>query len=148
MTRDYPLSTIKVKMIRRIRAELQLPENTKPSHRDSPIFAHSSSDPLYVHEHGRSVRTDTRKLWIWGKGKYRNNNSYVWKEVGPDSHQICIEFDGLMFIAEVSSVGKDLLSRSISGYPILKNLLIYLLDDANILPSMSKGNLQRVHCLT
>ena len=111
---------------------------TKPSHRDSPIFAHSSSDPLYVHEHGRSVRTDTRKLWIWGKGKYRNNNSYVWKEVGPDSHQICIEFDGLMFIAEVSSVGKDLLSRSISGYPILKNLLIYLLDDANILPKHVK----------
>jgi hypothetical protein len=111
---------------------------TKPSHRDSPICAHTSSDPLYVHEQGRSVRTDTRKLWVWGKGKYRNNNSYVWKEVGPDSHQICIEFDGLMFIAEVSSVGKELLSRNISGYPILKNLLIYLLDDADILPKHVK----------
>ena len=28
--------------------------------------------------------------------------------------QVCVEFDGMMFIVEVSSVGKELLSRSIS----------------------------------
>ncbi|DAC14801.1 MAG TPA: hypothetical protein D7I06_08235, partial [Candidatus Poseidoniales archaeon] len=48
------------------------------------------------------------------------------------------QFDGLIFLVEVTSEGKELLKRSISGYPLLENLLINLLNDAEILPSHVK----------
>ena len=108
------------------------------SSREEPVLAYSSTDPLLKPERNRSVRTDTRKLWVWGEGVYRNNNSSEWREVEQHRHQVCVEFDGMMFIVEVSSVGKELLSRSISGYPILKNLLIYLMSDAGLLPGHIK----------
>ena len=108
------------------------------SSREEPVLAYSSADPLLKPERNRSVRTDTRKLWVWGEGVYRNNNSSEWREVEQHRHQVCVEFDGMMFIVEVSSVGKELLSRSISGYPILKNLLIYLMSDAGLLPGHIK----------
>ena len=44
----------------------------------------------------------------------------------------------MMFIVEVSPVGKELLSRNISGYSILKNLLVYLMSDAGLLPGHIK----------
>ncbi len=43
-----------------------------------------------------------------------------------------------MFIVEVSPTGKELLSRSISGYSIVKNLLVYLMGDAGLLPGHIK----------
>ena len=90
------------------------------SSREEPVLAYSSADPLLKPERNRSVRTDTRKLWVWGEGVYRNNNASEWKEIEQHRHQICVEFDGMMFIVEVSPVGKELLSRNISGYWILK----------------------------
>ena len=108
------------------------------SSREEPVLAYSSKDPLLKPERNRSVRTDTRKLWVWGEGVYRNNNASEWKEIEQHRHQICVEFDGMMFIVEVSPVGKELLSRNISGYPILKNLLVYLMSDAGLLPGHIK----------
>lgn len=108
------------------------------SSREEPVLAHFSTDPLLKLERNRSVRTDTRKLWVWGEGVYRNNNANEWKEIDQHRHQICVEFDGMMFIVEASPVGKELLSRSISGYPILKNLLVYLMSDAGLLPGHIK----------
>ena len=108
------------------------------SSREEPVIAYSSTDPLLKPERNRSVRTDTRKLWVWGEGVYRNNNASEWKEIEQHRHQICVEFDGMMFIVEVSPVGKELLSRNISGYWILKNLLVYLMSDAGLLPGHIK----------
>jgi len=108
------------------------------SSREEPVLAYSSADPLLKPERNRSVRTDTRKLWIWGEGVYRNNNASEWREVEQHRHQICVEFDGMMFVVEVSPGGKELLSRNISGYPILKNLLTYLMSDAGLLPGHIK----------
>ncbi|MDA8638772.1 metallophosphoesterase [Candidatus Poseidonia alphae] len=108
------------------------------SSREEPVLAYSSADPLLKPERNRSVRTDTRKLWVWGKGVYRNNNASEWREVEQHRHQICVEFDGMMFVVEVSPVGKELLSRNISGYSILKNLLVYLMSDAGLLPGHIK----------
>ena len=50
------------------------------SSREEPVLAYSSADPLLKPERNRSVRTDTRKLWVWGEGVYRNNNSSEWRE--------------------------------------------------------------------
>ena len=111
---------------------------SRSSSREEPVLAYSSTDSFLKPERDRTVRTDTRKLWVWGKGVYRNNNASEWMEIEQNRHQICAEFDGMMFIAEVSSVGKELLSRSISGYPILKNLLVYLMSDAGLLPGHIK----------
>ena len=107
---------------------------TAPSSREVPVQSHSAHDRLLEVERHRSVRTDTRKLWIWREGVYRNNNANEWKQVGKNRHQICSEFDGTMFLIEVSETGKEMLSRNISGYPILQNLLIYMLHDAKFLP--------------
>ena len=109
-----------------------------PSSREEPVLAYSSTDPFLKPERNRTVRTDTRKLWVWRERTYRNNNASEWKEVEQDRHQICAEFDNMMFIVEVSLIGKELLSRNISGYEILKNLLVYLMHDAELLPNHIK----------
>ena len=108
------------------------------SSREEPVQSYTSKDQFLKHERNRSVRTDTRKLWVWGKGTYRNNNAGEWREIEQNRHQICVEFDGMMFLVEVSSLGKELLERNISGYPVLKNLLVYLMSDAGMLPSHIK----------
>ena len=71
-------------------------------------------------------------MWVWNKGTIRSNAGVEWKKVNDSRHQVKCQFDGLIFLVEVTSEGKELLNRSISGYPLLENLLINLLNDAEI----------------
>ena len=72
------------------------------------------------------------------KGQFAQIYGVEWKKVTftPPSE---VSFDGLIFLVEVTSEGKELLNRSISGYPLLENLLINLLNDAEMLPSHVKS---------
>ena len=110
----------------------------KESKRLSPLIGHGSDDEFFSIDKKKSVRTDTRKLWVWNKGTIRSNAGVEWKKVNDSRHQVKCQFDGLIFLVEVTSEGKELLNRSISGYPLLENLLINLLNDAEILPSHVK----------
>ena len=110
----------------------------KESNRLSPLIGHGNNDEFFSIDKRKSVRTDTRKLWVWNKGTIRSNAGVEWKKVNDSRHQVKCQFDGLIFLVEVTSEGKELLNRSISGYPLLENLLINLLNDAEILPSHVK----------
>ena len=106
----------------------------KDSKRLYPLIGHGNQDEFFSIGKGKSVRTDTRKLWVWNKGSIRSNAGVEWKEVKKSRHQVKCQFGGLVFLAEVTNEGKELLNRSLSGYPLLENLLINLLNDAKLLP--------------
>jgi hypothetical protein len=111
---------------------------TSKANRLKPVEVHSEKNSHFELEFERNVRTDSRKLWIWQKGTTRTNNSSEWKSVGKKRWQKTLEDGGITFLVEVSSYGKLMLEKRISGYPILNNLLMYLLDDANIKPKNIK----------
>ena len=111
---------------------------TSKANRLKPVEVHSEKDSHFELEFERNVRTDSRKLWVWQKGTTRTNNSSEWKNVVDNRWQKTLEHGGITFLVEVSSYGKLMLEKRISGYPILNNLLIYLLDDANIKPKNIK----------
>jgi len=110
----------------------------KESMRLSPLIGHDNNDEFFNIDKRKSVRTDTRKLWVWNKGTIRSNAGVEWKKVNNSRHQVKCQFDGVVFLVEVTNEGKELLSRSLSGYPLLENLLVNLLNDANFLPSHIK----------
>ena len=115
----------------RIPVGLRLESN---SQRSAPVIAHTSSDRIFEVEKNRTVRSDTRKLWRWQRGTTRTNSDSSWKKASKQRWQKTILVEGVTFLIEVSSYGKELLSRSISGYPIISNLLTYILDDAKMKP--------------
>ena len=102
--------------------------------RSESVIAHTTSDRIFEVEKNRTVRADTRKLWRWQRGTTRTNSDSSWKETSNERWQKTISEQGITYLIEVSSYGKALLSRSISGYSILSNVLTYLLDDAKMKP--------------
>ena len=107
---------------------------TSKANRLKPVEVHSEKDSHLELGFERNIRTDSRKLWVWQEGTTRTNNSSEWKNVADNRWQKTLEHEGITFLVEVSSYGKLMLEKKISGYPILKNLMVYLLDDANIKP--------------
>jgi hypothetical protein len=115
----------------RVPVGLRLENNNQ---RSVSVIAHTVSDRIFEVERNRTVRSDTRKLWRWQRGTTRTNSDSMWKKTSKERWQKTIVEGGVTYLIEVSSYGKDLLSRSISGFPILSNLLTYLLDDAKMKP--------------
>jgi hypothetical protein len=107
---------------------------TSKRQRLDSVVAHSTNDEIFELERDRTVRTDTRKLWRWQEGTLRTNNDSTWKAVSKERWQKTISHKGITYLVEVSSHGKAFLNRSISGFLILENLLVYLLDDAKCKP--------------
>ena len=131
----------------RVPVGLRLENN---SQRSESVIAHTANDRFFEIEKNRSVRSDTRKLWRWQRGTTRTNSDSSWKETSKKRWQKTISEEGVTYLVEVSSYGKELLSRNISGYSIISNLLTYLLDDAKMKPKHisrkpANKNLKHVH---
>lgn len=97
------------------------------------IIRHSKDDNLLILDPQRNVSTDTRRLWVWGDKESRSNLSNSWEKSNLGFNRITT-IDGITWYVATNPDGKELLSRRISNYDLLKNLILKTLTQANIKP--------------
>ena len=104
---------------------------SKPN-RMKPILSHGTDDKFLIVDSLRDVREDTRKFWRWKSGENRSGLSIDWESLDSGRWVMSSQLDGVEWLVETTEEGQALLSRRISEYDILRNVVLNILIGAKL----------------
>jgi len=96
------------------------------------VTIHNNEDKILSIESNRSMRKDTYEFWKWSKGEFRLTAFDAWNNEKAPINGGIINFSDINWILKAGKIGTPMLQKRISGYNIISNLILDLINKSDI----------------